>query len=163
MLEAIVASTPREKLIEFPVLQPEDHQIIGFFIQQFNYMDLNLRRAIETFHHAKLLPDKATKKYPKMHSSEVAGIVQDSVRAMDASAEDITETIQILSIIERRREIRNLFGYWAARRIPNHDAIVLLSKDEGDAHRWCIPWQRSSKIVCYRPCRHARAHRSRIK
>jgi hypothetical protein len=135
MLEAIVSNAPREKLMEFPVLQPEDHQIIGFFIQQFNYMDLNLRRAIETFHHAKLLPDKAAKKYPKLHSSEVAGIVQDSVKAMDAATEDIPETIRILSIIERRREIRNLFGHWAARRIPNHDAIVLLTKDENDAMR----------------------------
>lgn len=135
MLEAIVASAPREKLMEFPVLQPEDHRIIGFFIQQFNYMDLNLRRAIETFHHAKLLSDKAAKKYPKIHSSEVAGIVQDSVKAMDAATEDIDETIRILSIIERRREIRNLFGHWAARRIPNQDAIVLLSKDENDAMR----------------------------
>jgi len=135
MLEAIVANAPREKLMEFPVLQPEDHHIIGFFIQQFNYMDLNLRRAIETFHQAKLLPDKAAKKYPKIHSSEVAGIVQDSVKAMDTATEDITDTIRVLSIIERRREIRNLFGHWAARRIPNHDAIVLLSKDENDAMR----------------------------
>jgi hypothetical protein len=135
MLEAIVARAPREKLMDFPVLQPADHQMIGFFIQQFNYMDLNLRRAVETFHHAKLLPAKAANKYPKIHSSEVASIVQESVKAMDAAVEDITETIRFLSIIERRREIRNLFGHWAARRIPNQDAIVLLSKDENDAMR----------------------------
>jgi len=135
MLEAIVASTQREKLMDFPVLQPADHQLIGFFIQQFNYMDFNLRRAIETFHHAKLLPGKAAKKYPKIHSSEVASTVQDSVKAMDPAVEDIAETIRILSIIERRRGIRNLLGHWAARRIRNEDAIVLLSKDEGDAMR----------------------------
>ncbi len=45
MLEAIVERAPREKLMYFPVLQPADHQMIGLFIQQFNYMDLNLRRA----------------------------------------------------------------------------------------------------------------------
>jgi hypothetical protein len=135
MLETIVASAPREKLMDFPVLRPEDHQMIGFFIQQFNYIDLNLRRAIETFHHAQLLPKKATKKYPRIHSSEVASAVQESVKAMDTAVEDIAETIRILSIIERRREIRNLLGHWAARRIPNQDAIVLLSKDESDAMR----------------------------
>jgi hypothetical protein len=132
-LKAIVDSTPREKLMDFPVLQPDDHQMIGFFIQQFNYMDFNLRRAIETFAHAKLLSEKAAKKYPKIHSSEVASTVQDAVRAMDAAVEDIPETIRILTIIERRREIRNVLGHWAARRIANEDAIVLLTKNEGDA------------------------------
>ena len=52
---------------------------------------------------------------------------------MDAAVENIPETIRILAIIERRREIRNLLGHWAARRIPNEDAIVLLTKDESDA------------------------------
>jgi hypothetical protein len=119
--------------MDFPVLQPDDHQMIGFFIQQFNYMDFNLRRAIETFAHAKLLSEKAAKRYPKIHSSEVASTVQDAVRAMDAAVEDIPETIRILTIIERRREIRNILGHWAARRIANEDAIVLLTKNEGDA------------------------------
>jgi len=85
MLEAIAANASREKLMAFPVLQPEDHQIIGFFIQQFNYMDLNFRRAIETFHYDRLFPDKAAKKYPKIHSSEVVRIVQDSIEATVAS------------------------------------------------------------------------------
>ena len=132
-LQAIVASTPRDQLMDFPALQPVDHQLIGIFIQLFNYMDFNLRRAIETFAQARLLQSKAAGKYPRIHSSEVAKAVQDAVKAMDASIEDIPEAIRILSIIERRREIRNLLGHWAARRIPNEDAIVLLTKDEGDA------------------------------
>jgi IstB-like ATP binding protein len=65
-LEAIVDSTPRDKLIDFPLLQPLDHQMIGTFIQLFNYMDFNLRRAIETFAHAKLLQTEAAKAYPKI-------------------------------------------------------------------------------------------------
>ena len=48
LLQAIVARTPREKLMDFPVLKPAEHQLIGAFIQKFNYMDFNLRRAIET-------------------------------------------------------------------------------------------------------------------
>jgi hypothetical protein len=132
-LQSIVDSTPREKLFDFPVLQPHDHQMIGVFIQLFNYMDFNLRRAIETFAHAKLLQGRAAKKYPKIHSSKVASAVQDAVKAMDAAVEDIPDTIRILTIIERRREIRNLLGHWAARRFPSEDAIVLLTKDESDA------------------------------
>lgn len=132
-LQAIVSSVPAEKLSEFPVLQSSDHGLIGFFIQQFNYMDFNLRRAIEAFAHAGLLRGEAAKKYPKIRSSMVATAVQDAVKAMDPKVEDIAETIRILKIIERRREIRNLLGHWAARRIANEDAIVLLTKDENDA------------------------------
>src|SRR5579872_3516396 len=132
-LEAIVARTPREKLIEFPLLQPLDHQMIGMFIQLFNYMDFNLRRAIETLAHAKLLPIDAAQAYPKIHSSKVASAVQGAVKAMNADLEDIADTLNLLTIIERRREVRNLLGHWAARRIPDQDAIVLLSKNEADA------------------------------
>jgi hypothetical protein len=44
-----------------------------------------------------------------------------------------SEALPLLRL--RRCEIRNLFGHWAARRIPNQDAVVLLSKDENDAMR----------------------------
>jgi hypothetical protein len=133
MLEALVAATPRERLIDFPVLGPADHQLIGAFIQEFNYIDFNLRRAIETFASAKLLSERAARKYPKIHGSEVPGTVQDAVRAMDPTVENIPESIDLLTIIERRREFRNLLGHWAARRIPGEEAIVLVTKNESDA------------------------------
>ena len=110
MLETIVARTPREKLMDFPVLEPADHQLIGAFIQEFNYIDFNLRRAIEAFAHAKLLSKDAARKYPKIHSSEVAATVQDAVKAMDPAVEDIADTTHILWIIERRRGIRESPG-----------------------------------------------------
>lgn len=132
-IHSIVANAPAVKLFDFPVLQPADHQLIGAFIQYFNYIDLNLRRAIEAFAHAKLLQGEAAKKYPRVHSSIVATAVQDAIRTMDPTLEDIPEAIRILEIIERRREIRNLLGHWAARRVANEDAIVLLTKNEHDA------------------------------
>ena len=52
---------------------------------------------------------------------------------MDAGVENIPDTINLLTIIERRREVRNLLSHWAARCIPNEDAIVLLTKNEADA------------------------------
>jgi hypothetical protein len=98
-------------------------------------MDFNLRRAIETLFVANLLPERASKKYPRIHSSEVSTIVQASVEAMDGAVENIPETLRKLAIIERRREVRNLLGHWAARRIADQDAIVLMTKDEADAVR----------------------------
>jgi hypothetical protein len=92
MLEAIVDATPRERLMDFPVLEPQDHQLIGIFIQQFNYIDFNLRRAIETFARANLLRGDAAKTYPKIHSSKVSVAVQEAVVQMDAAIEDIPDT-----------------------------------------------------------------------
>ncbi|MFZ0927494.1 MAG: hypothetical protein WAN11_02770 [Syntrophobacteraceae bacterium] len=135
MLQAIVDSTPPEKLFNFPPLEPSDFQIVGMFIQLYNYMELNLRRSIEAFAQAKLLQGDAAKKYPVIHSSEVSATVQNSVKVMDKAIENIPETLRILEIIERRREIRNLLGHWAARRIPNENVIVLVTKDEKDAKR----------------------------
>jgi hypothetical protein len=133
MLEAIVGAVPRERLMDFPALEPEDHQLIGMFIQQFNYIDFNLRRAIEIFAHAKLLRGEAVTSYPKVHSSKVSITVQEAVKAMDPAVENIDDAIWNLTVIERRCEIRNLLGHWAARRIPNQDSIVLVTKDEADA------------------------------
>lgn len=135
MLEAIVDATPRDRLMDFPVLEPQDHQLIGAYIQLFNYIDFNLRRSIETFAHAKLLRGEVARTYPKVHASKVATAVQDAVKAMDPTLEDIDDAIWKLTVIERRREIRNLLAHWAARRIPSQDSIVLMTKDEADAMR----------------------------
>jgi hypothetical protein len=132
-LNAIVAAVPPEKLMDFPVLEPEDHRLIGALIQEFNYIDFNSRRAIEIFSHARLLPPETAKKYPRIHSSTVASTVMESVKAMDRTIEDIPDALNLLQIIERRREVRNLVSHWTARRIPNEDAIMLMSKDESDA------------------------------
>ncbi len=99
MLEAIVAATPREMLMDFPALSALDLQLIGMFVQQFNYIDFNLRRAIETFAVAKLLRGEAAKSYPKIHGSKVSIAVQEAVENMDASIENIPDTIWNLVVI----------------------------------------------------------------
>jgi hypothetical protein len=133
MLERVVAKTAPEDFFKFPVLTPHDHQLIGMYIQLYNYIDLNLRRSFEAFGQGKLLKGSSEKSYPRIHSSALAGAVQDVVKEMNASVEDIPDSIGKLVEIERRREVRNLIGHWASRRIPNEDAIVLMTKNEGDA------------------------------
>jgi hypothetical protein len=113
--------------MEFPVLTALDLQLIGVFIQEFNYMDFNLRRAIETFAHAKLLRGEAARTYPRIHSSKVSVTVQEAVKQMATSVENISETVANLVVIERRREIRNLLGHWAARRISGERHVAHLT------------------------------------
>jgi hypothetical protein len=49
-------------LAVLPDLDKGDFKVIGMYIQQFCFMDLNLRRALEIFHSAKMLP----KEYQKL-------------------------------------------------------------------------------------------------
>src|SRR5260370_32034382 len=93
MLEGIVAKTAPEELFNFPVLTLHDHQLIGMYIQLYNYRDLNLRRSFESFGQGKLLKGSAEKNYPKIHGSSLAGAVQDVVKEMDVSVEDIPDSI----------------------------------------------------------------------
>jgi hypothetical protein len=132
-LKRIVDQTSAEEFCAFRLLQPDDHGLIGLFIQEYNYIDFNLRRAVEIFASAGLLQGAAAKKHPRIPSSMVPNAVQAAIEAMDTATENVSETIRILKIIERRREFRNLLGHWAARRIPNEDAIMLVSKNEMDA------------------------------
>ena len=132
-LENIVNGALPEKLFNFPTLTQIDHSLIGAYVQLYNYVDLNIRRSIETFAQAGLLKGKAVKLYPKINGPTLTNAVQDVVASMDPSIENITESLGRLQEIERRREFRNLMGHWAARRIANEDAIVLMTKNEADA------------------------------
>ena len=49
-------------LAALPDLEPEDFRLFGTLIQYFAFMDLNLRRALETFHSVELLPTKYVKR-----------------------------------------------------------------------------------------------------
>jgi hypothetical protein len=132
-LSARLSAIPAQELFSFPVLQAADHQLFGAYIQLYNYMDLNLRRSVEAFAAVGMLPAAAARKYPKLHSSEIAPTVREVVQAMDPATEDLIDTLQKLGEIERRREFRNLMGHWAARRFPGEDTVFFLTKDERDA------------------------------
>ena len=51
-------------LAALPDLDGADLQLIGTLIQYFSFMDLNLRRALETFHAEKMLPREYAKLWP---------------------------------------------------------------------------------------------------
>jgi hypothetical protein len=60
--EAIKKMGPKD-LAALPDLEAEDFRLFGTLIQQFCFMDLNLRRALETFHSAEMLPKDYLKPY----------------------------------------------------------------------------------------------------
>jgi hypothetical protein len=123
------------ELIALPPLTPEDNEMIGAFIQHFNFIDLNLRRAIEIFSLANLLPVKAVKKYPNVSDGELADIAKTVFQQMDPATENIEHGTQVLDAISHVRKYRNLMGHFAAKRFPGEDVIVFAGNRQLDAER----------------------------
>src|SRR5262249_16727714 len=132
--KTLEAMTP-EQFSSLPPLTDDDHRLIGIYIQLYNSMDFNLRRAIELFALAKLLPSDLEKKYPRFQHAELASTAGRVVEKMDSSIEDIPHALHQLKEIERGRSFRNLMGHFSAKRFPDKEIVVFVSKDERDAER----------------------------
>ena len=59
-------------LAALPDLDDDDFKVIGALIQYFCFMDLNLRRALETFHAAKMLPKETAFQFAWASASSAA-------------------------------------------------------------------------------------------
>src|SRR5229473_4364396 len=63
-VEAEIKRLGPKDLAGLPDLDGGDLQLIGTLIQYFSFMDLNLRRALETFHAEKMMPKDYVKLWP---------------------------------------------------------------------------------------------------
>ena len=121
-------------LAALPDLEPEDFRLFGTLIQYFAFMDLNLRRALETFHSVKLLPTKYVKRWPKsLPDSELTEALATIIKGMDPNTEDIETALVWIEVINITRRQRNLVGHFAGKRHPKEDVYVFASKKEQDA------------------------------
>jgi hypothetical protein len=118
-----------------PPLTPEDNEMVGMFIQNFNFIDLNLRRALEIFEIGKILPTHARKTYPDIQDSKLAGIAIEVIAVMNPSVEDVSNAKERLTEIDYGRRVRNLLGHFAAKRFPGEEVFVFASKSARDARK----------------------------
>jgi hypothetical protein len=132
--DAIQKMSPQE-LSALPSLDNDDFTVLGAFIQHFCFIDLNLRRALEVFAMAQMLPGSVTKRYPNLLDSELASVLLDIVKTMDTTVEDIPRALDFLEGISKTRAIRNLVGHFAGKRFSNKDVYVFVSKSDKDARR----------------------------
>ena len=129
---AIGRMSPQE-IGALPGLSDEDHHLFGSITQHFAFIDINLRRALEIFQIAKLLPKKAAEAYPDIYDSDLADVLIKVVEKMDSNVEPIAASLAWLEAITRFRNFRNLVVHFAAKRFPNADVFVFASKSERDA------------------------------
>jgi hypothetical protein len=123
-------------LAALPDLDGRDLQLIGTLIQYFSFMDLNLRRALETFHAEKMLPKEYAKLWPdSLPDSKLTEALGVMVKGMDPAKEKIEESLIWIQVIDSTRLKRNLVGHFAGKRYNGHDVYVFASKSNRDAKK----------------------------
>ena len=58
------------------MLNKSDYALVGGLVVLYSYLDFNLRRVLEVFHHAGLLSEPWAKKVDKLYAEEVAEAIQ---------------------------------------------------------------------------------------
>jgi hypothetical protein len=130
--EEIKKMGPKD-LAALPDLEAEDLLLFGTLIQYFAFMDLNLRRALEVFYKAKMLPKEYLKFYPKLQDSKLTEAVANVLKAMDPKPDYLETALVWIEVINVTRKQRNLVGHFAGKRHPKEDVYVFVSKSEKDA------------------------------
>jgi hypothetical protein len=128
----IAALTP-EEFGALPPLLEKDLVFMGVFIQLYNTFDFNLRRALEIFLLAHMLPVHLERKYDKFRDNELTSAVSEVVANMAPALEDIALTTKRLAAVEEGRSFRNLIGHFAAKRFPGEPVYVFVGKNDRDA------------------------------
>ena len=108
---------------------------IAKYIQAYNYIELNLRRAIDAFAASGVLPERYNSKYRKLRTPELIAVVAETVASRRLPEAEEEELLKLLKDIEEGRKQRNIFAHWAPRQHPTRPMIIFMSKDENDAMR----------------------------
>lgn len=135
-VEAEINKMGPEELAGLPDLDGGDLQLIGTLIQYFSFMDLNLRRALESFHAEKMLPKEYAKLWPSnLPDAKLTEALTAIVKDMGPEQEKVEESLLWLQVIDSTRLKRNLVGHFAGKRYSAHDVYVFASKSYKDAKK----------------------------
>jgi hypothetical protein len=127
-LQSIVEKESASNLAGWPMLAKSDYALVGGLIVLYSYIDFNLRRVVEVFHHAGLLKEPWAKKVDTLNAEQVAEAIQ-SLTCWD------DEGRRALGQIEELRGLRNLVAHFAIRRFPTDDAFIFVAKSARDYKR----------------------------
>jgi len=115
---------------DWPQPNKSDIVIIGGIVVLFSYVDFNLRRLVEAFHYANLLPEEWREKASKLDSAQLAKAIWET--PVWAGPED---DVAALKELEELRLLRNLVAHFMVRRFPNDDAYLFVTKSARDYKR----------------------------
>ena len=124
-LQGIIANATAEEMNNWPELSDADYKEIGKLIVIFSYIDFNLRRMVEDYDDAGLLPPPWKGRSKKLK----IGPVEEAVRGM---LNWPNNALGVFDRIAKIRSLRNLVAHFAIRRFPNDDAYFFMGKSASD-------------------------------
>jgi len=132
-VSAFVDAQPPHVLVGYQPPTVQDLATFGAVIQTFNYVELNLRRALAAFEAGGVLPSALRSKLARLSGQALIEAVSDTAEAIHAASGQDGEAGAHLQALHAQQPMRNLLAHWAARRVPDRDFLVFISKDDRDA------------------------------
>lgn len=119
-------------LTKLKPIKDNDIKLIGHFIHTYSFIEINLRRSVQTFAIAGLLGNIKPKVYQRYDPAKLISSVKAGLTGTSMNPAEIADAIGKLDEIEARWRFRNMLAHFAASRIPKEEAIVFLSLDSRD-------------------------------
>ncbi|WP_232298347.1 hypothetical protein [Erwinia typographi] len=104
-------------------LTSEDFMLLGKYIQMYCFIELNIHRLFNNLKSTGLFKTKSKDRVNVPYIlDKLIELVSDNL----VESSKVDETIDKLKEIKFRRDYRNIFAHWAAKRIPNEDGMIFL-------------------------------------
>ncbi|WP_370546597.1 hypothetical protein NMD64_07930 [Edwardsiella tarda] len=113
-------------------LTNDDFMLLGKYVQMYCFIELNIQRL---FNELKLKGIIKTKSKDKLNVPCILDKLIELVSKNLIESSGVNEVIGKLNEIKSRRDYRNIFAHWAAKRIPNEDGMIFFSSDPLDYKR----------------------------
>lgn len=134
-LQMQIDALPPGEILRFPAVDDDMLLAIGILVQTYSYIELNLRRCVDIFAHAKLLGPSSPRKPKPIQSSKLVEVVKDALTRIVPEPTDLPDWKGKLDEIRMRWSMRHMFAHWAMRRVPGEDYIILMMNDGREIER----------------------------
>ncbi|MBC3436048.1 hypothetical protein HU735_11555 [Pseudomonas sp. BW16M2] len=123
-------------------LNSSDHALLGEFVQEYGWADLNMRRLLNLFYSIK--GDEQSEKVARLNDLDVFIHLEkqvdefgecDDLATKHSLPEMLAGIVKAINNLKMYRDVRHLFAHWSTRRIMGVDAFVMLTANASDAAR----------------------------
>jgi hypothetical protein len=123
------------EMLRFPAIDRDMLFAAGILVQTYSYIELNLRRCVDIFAHAKLLGPSWARKPEAIQSSKLVEVVKDALTRIVPKPNELPDWNGKLDEIGLRWSMRHMFAHWAMRRVPGEDYLILMTNDGREVKR----------------------------
>lgn len=108
---------------EFWNLTNDDFMLLGKYIQMYCFIELNIHRLFNKLVSEGVITIKTNKKVSVPY---ILDKLIDLVNLNLVESSRVDDVIAKLKEIKYRRDYRNIFAHWAAKKTPNEDGMIFL-------------------------------------